>query len=317
MDDSKEGFMKAIDGILGLVIGDAMGVPIEFMDREVLLAKPVTRMLGYGNFEIDKGNWSSNTALSLATMDSLTKCRKIDLNDMMRRYCKWINEGEYTSTGFAFDIGNTTKTALTKYYHDKLAPLKCGGKNVNENGNGSLIRMFPIAYFAYKKELTNEQIEYLAITTSSITHAHEISTLSCYIYMMYINFLLRGYDKYESYIKLRKNDYSMFKKETIKLFKRILNDDISNLTIDDINSSEYVLSSLEAVFWVILNTNSYAESIIGAINLGNASNNIGAITGSIAGIIYGNKNIPENWLNDLVDISLIQKMCSKYEASLK
>ena len=309
--------MKAIDGLLGFAVGDAMGVPIEFTDREVLLTKPVTKMLGYGNYEIEKGNWSDDTSLTLATMDSLTKCEKIDLNDLMRRFCKWVNDGEYSSTGFAFDIGHSTKIALMKYYHDKLAPLKCGGKNINENGNGSLMRMFPIAYFAYKKDLTNEQIEYLAITSSSITHAHEISTLSCYIYMMYINFILRGYDKFESYKLLRRIDYSMFKKENIKVFKRILNEDISKLTIDDISSTGYVLHTLEAVFWVILNTNSYAESIVGAINLGGDTDTIGAITGSIAGLLYGSKNIPENWLNDMQCIPYLKKICTKFESSLK
>lgn len=309
--------MKAIDGILGFAVGDAMGVPIEFMDREILLTKPVTKMLGYGNYEIEKGNWSDDTALTLATMDSLTKCEKLDLNDLMRRFCKWVNDGEYSSTGFAFGIGNSTKIALMRYYHDKLAPLKCGGRGLNENGNGSLMRMFPIAYFAFKKDLTNEQIEYLAITSSSITHAHEISTLSCYIYMMYINFILRGYDKYESYMMLRKIDYSMFKKENIKVFKRILNEDISKLTIDDISSTGYVLHTLEAVLWVILNTNNYAESIVGAINLGGDTDTIGAITGSIAGLLYGSKTIPENWLNDLKSVPYIKKLCTKFESSLK
>ena len=309
--------MKALDGILGLAIGDAMGVPLEFMDREILLAKPVTKMLGYGNYEIEKGHWSDDTALSLATMDSLTKEGKIDLNDIMRRFCKWVNDGEYSSTGFAFDIGNTTKIALMKYYHDKIAPLKCGGKSINENGNGSLMRMFPIAYFAYKKELTNEQIEYLAITTSSITHAHEISTMSCYIYLMYVNFILNGYSKFESYMMLRNIDYSMFKKETIKQFRRILSSDISKLNIDDIYSSGYVLHTLEAALWIVLNTSSYSESIIAAINLGDDTDTTAAVTGSITGLLYGSKTIPESWLNDLKERTYLQKICSKFEASLK
>lgn len=309
--------MKAIDGVLGLAIGDAMGVPIETMDREILLAKPVTKMLGYGNYEIEKGNWSTPTALSLATVDSLTKSGKIDLNDMMKRFCSLVNEGVYSSTGYAFGLGNTTRLALTKYHHDKIAPLKCGGRNITDNGNGSLTRMFPIAYFAYKKDLTNEQIEYLAITTSSITHAHEISTLSCYIYMMYVNFILNGYNKIDSYYKLRTIDYSMFNKKTILLFKNILNDDIARFTIDDIKSSAYSLTSLEAALWVILNTKSYKESIIGAINLGDSTNTIASITGSLAGIIYGKDKIPTLWLNELQNKSYITKMCSKFEASLK
>lgn len=307
--------MKAIDGMLGFAIGDAMGVPIEYTDRSVLLAKPVTKMLGYGNYEIEKGVWSDDTSLSLAAMDSLTKCKKIDYNDMMKRFCKWANTGEYSPIGEAFGIGTTTKYALLHYYSDKKAPLKCGCDSITDNNNGSLSRMFPVAYYLYKRGFTDEQIEYLVIATSSITHSHPISSLACYIYVMYINFLLKGNDKYISYKKLKDIDYSMFNKDTIKVFNRILVKDISKLTIDDIKSTEYVVSTLEAVLWVILNTNNYQESIIGSINLGGDTDTIGAITGSISGLLYGVDNIPSCWTKHLKSIQFLQKLCSKFEAS--
>lgn len=309
--------MKAIDGVLGLAIGDAMGVPIEFTDRDTLLNKPVTKMLGYGNYNVPKGTWSDDTALTLATIDSLYQKKDIDYNDMMKKFCDWINKAMYTGTKEIFDIGTTTKFALMKYYNDHIEPLKCGSTDVNENGNGSLMRMFPIAYYCYKNGFSDQKIEYLSITTSSLTHAHPISTLGCYIYIKYIIHLLEGNDKITSYIMLRHIDYQMFTKDTIKKYHRILEDDITNLSIDKIRSSGYIVDTLEASLWSIMNTNSYEEAVIVAINLGGDTDTIGAITGSIAGLIYGKDTIPERWTKYLNNYTYLTKMVSKWEASLK
>lgn len=306
--------MKIIDGMLGFAIGDAMGVPIEFSSREELLQNPVTKMLGYGQYNIPKGTWSDDTALTLATMDSLTKYPNIDYNDMMKRFCNWINKGSYTADGEVFDVGITTKYALINYLNGEI-PLKCGLNALNSNGNGSLMRMLPLAYYCFKKDLNEEQIAFLAISFSSLTHAHPISQLGCYIYTMYVIFLLKGFDKKESYQKLKTIDLGLFKKDTIKTYQNILENDIYSLTLDDIKSTGYIVDTLEAVLWVILNTNSYKEAIIGAINLGNDTDTIGAITGSIAGLLYSVDSIPDSWSSKLRNIDYLKKLCSKFEAS--
>lgn len=309
--------MKAIDGMLGLAIGDAMGVPLEFRSRDSLLAHPVTKMTGFGNYDLPKGVWSDDTALSLATLDSLTKHPKIDYNDMFKRFCKWVHKASYSSTGEIFDIGTTTKFALMRYYNDSMPPLKCGGTSITDNGNGSLMRMFPVAYYCYIKGLTDEQTEYVAITISSLTHAHAIACLGCYIYIKYVVSILSGNDKITSYNNLKNVDYGMFKKDTLKVYKRILVKDISRLTIDDIKSDGYIVNTLEAVLWVILNTDTYAESIVAAINLGGDTDTVGSITGSIAGVLYGVDQIPVKWSNDLINAPYIWKMCSKFEDAIK
>ena len=307
--------MKILDGIIGFAIGDAMGVPIEFSSREQLLNNPVTKMLGYGQYNVPKGTYSDDTAMTLATIDSLTKCPKIDYNDMMKRYCNWINKAAYTATNEVFDVGNTTRYALAKYMEGEIPPTKCGLDSINSNGNGSLMRMLPIAYYCYKKEYNEEQIAFLAITTSSLTHAHPISQLGCYLYIMYIIFILQGFTKEESYQKLKTIDLGLFKKDTISYYSNILEKDIQTFKIDDIKSTGYVVDTLEAVLWTILNTNSYKDSIIVAINLGNDTDTIGAITGSISGLLYGLKDIPSTWSTKLKNIDYIKKLCSKFEAS--
>lgn len=307
------------DSLYGFIVGDAMGVPIEFEDREKLINKPVTSMLGYGSHDVEAGVYSDDTSMTLATMDSIIKQNGIiNYNDIADRFCNWVNNNEYTATNKIFDIGMTTKYALIKYFNNKIDATMCGGTNINENGNGSLMRMLPIALYCFYKNIKDDnEIFTLVKNSSSITHAHDISILGCYIYVRYVISLLETKNKISSYNFIKKLDYSMFIEEVKLKYSRILFSDISTLNINDINSSGYVVDTLEAVFWIILNCSSYNESIIGAINLGGDTDTIGAITGSIAGILYGYDNISKRWLRKLKNKDYIDEIITKFENVFK
>lgn len=303
------------DSLYGFIVGDAMGVPIEFEDREKLINKPVTSMLGYGSHDVEAGVYSDDTSMTLATMDSIIKQNGIiNYNDIADKFCNWVNNNEYTATNKIFDIGMTTKYALIKYFNNKIDATMCGGTNINENGNGSLMRMLPIALYCFYKNIKGDnEIFTLVKNSSSITHAHDISILGCYIYVRYVISLLETKNKISSYNFIKKLDYSMFIEEVKLEYSRILFSDISTLNINDINSSGYVVNTLEAVFWIILNCSNYNESIIGAINLGGDTDTIGAITGSIAGILYGYDNISKRWISKLKNKDYIDEIIIKFE----
>jgi ADP-ribosylglycohydrolase len=303
------------DSLYGFIVGDTMGVPVEFEDREKLINKPVTSMLGYGSHDVEEGVYSDDTSMTLATMDSIIKQNGIiNYNDIADKFCNWVNNNEYTATNKVFDIGMTTKYALIKYFNNKIDATMCGGTNINENGNGSLMRMLPIALYCFYKNIKDDnEIFTLVKNLSSITHAHDISILGCYIYVRYVISLLETKNKISSYHFIKKLDYSMFIEEVKLEYSRILFSDISTLNINDINSSGYVVDTLEAVFWIILNCSSYNESIIGAINLGGDTDTIGAITGSIAGILYGYDNISKRWISKLKNKDYIDEIIIKFE----
>lgn len=305
------------DSLYGFAIGDAIGVPIEFEHRKNLIKSPVTKMTGYGSYDIDKGIWSDDTSMTLATMDSISEHPKIDYYDMADKFCSWINESKYTATNEVFDIGITTKYALMRYWNDKIDATKCGGNSISENGNGSLMRMMPIAFYCYYKELDDDAIYEIVSHVSSITHAHEISIMGCYIYVKYFIYILNGNDKKTSLKYIRNQDYKWFKEETINEYHRILKDNIKDLDIDDISSTGYVVYTLEAVLWTILNTDSYNQAIIGAINLGEDTDTIGAITGSIAGLLYGYNSIDEEWLKDLKNKEYLDYISRKFTHAME
>ena len=305
------------NSLIGFAVGDAIGVPIEFEHREKLLENPVTKMLGYGSYSVPEGVWSDDTSMTLATIDSIIKNNGINYNNMADCFINWIDNADYTATNEVFDVGITTRYALVRYTNNKLDATKCGGESFNENGNGSLMRMLPIALYCYYKNVNDDELYDIVRNCSAITHAHEISIMGCYIYTNYLLSILNGLDKIESYNLLKNIDYQKhFKKESMDVYKELLEDNIQNYRMDKIKSTGYVKDTLETVIWVILNTNSYKQAIIGAINLGGDTDTIGAITGSIAGILYGMEDIPKKWLNKMKRLDYLEMMADDFDKVL-
>ena len=274
--------LKYIDGLIGFVVGDAMGVPLEFTPREELLKKPVTKMIGNGAYNLPAGTWSDDTSMMIATIDSINAKNGIDLKDIALKFSAFKNHASYTATGEVFDIGNTCRMAIDKFEENREDPTLCGIDDINANGNGSLMRILPIAYYAIEKKLKEYEILELVRQISSMTHAHEISVMGCYFYVRYVIFLLNGKDKYSAYSMAKCVDYGMCK-----------------VKVNDIKSTGYIVDSLEAAIWVTLKSENYKEAVIGAINLGGDTDTIGALTGALAGIVYGYDFIPEEWKDNI------------------
>ena len=305
------------NGLYGFVIGDAMGVPIEFTGRVYDESQKLKDMVGYGSHHVPAGTWSDDTSMTIATMDSMQEKGGIDYCDIMDKFLAWATKSKYTNNGKLFDIGNTTSRALSKYMHNKDNPILCGETGERSNGNGSLMRMLPIALYLYNKDYTEDEELEIIKNISSLTHAHEISVMACKIYVDYLKQIMSGNDKMDSYQEICKKDYnSFFSKETVDKYQKILSGKLQNESINNIVSSGYVISTLESVIWSILNTENYEESIILSINLGHDTDTIGAITGSISGIMYGYESIPQRWLDELKGKDYLNKLIANFEELL-
>lgn len=291
--------MKKIKaGYYGFLVGDAMGVPLEFASREELVKRPVTTMLDNENYKLPAGSWSDDSSMLIATMSSIMAKKQVDCRDIMEKIVEWIDFGKYTSTGEAFDIGRTCLKAVERY-KTGIPVIEAGMEGINFNGNGSLVRMIPIAFYAFMTKMTEDEIIDMVCDVSSLTHRHEISCLGCYILARYTMFLLEGFDAFASYEKIKKLDYSAFADESIKAYERLLFDNVIDYSLNNISSTGYVVDTLEAVIWCVCNTENFEQAVIGAINLGGDADTIGALTGALAGIIYGYDDIPKAWINKL------------------
>lgn len=307
---------KVQSGLLGFAVGDALGVPVEFRNRSVLQNNKIKDMLGYGSHNVPEGTWSDDTSLTIATMDSISQKGIIDYDDIMSRFYEWFINAKYTATDELFDIGITTRNAIENYVKGVPA-IGCGPSGFRENGNGSLMRMLPFAFYLHENKMTDYNEMVFINNASSLTHGHEISMLGCEIYVDYINNILNGMDKEKALQSLNKDKYLQFySSEVVDCYKRIFDNSFKNLKINDIKSSGYVVDSLEASLWCTINSDNFEDAVIKAVNLGEDTDTIGAITGSLNGIIYGLNSIPKRWLDKLKKKDYLEEIANNYVDSL-
>ena len=302
-----------LDGIMGLVVGDAVGVPYEFKSRKTMKLYPATGMIGYGTHYQSKGTWSDDSSMTIATLESLKYNESLD--EMMYRFNDWYRNGEYTATGVMFDIGGTTARAINNYGKHKNI-FTCGETSINSNGNGSLMRILPACIYCFKKYRRGaeetELVNYIH-RVSSLTHAHMISKMACgFYYFMVKNIILRGIDGIRDGIDQAFEFYKGYKE--LKEFRRLENvKEFAKTEEKHIRSGGYVLDSLEASIWCLLNTKTYKDCILKAVNLGSDTDTTAAITGGLAGIVYGYNGIPKTWVNNIKKKNNIIRLC-KMEA---
>ncbi|KFF28336.1 ADP-ribosylglycohydrolase family protein [Chryseobacterium vrystaatense] len=304
-------------GIFGVCIGDALGVPVEFKNREDLRKNPVTGYLEYMSWNQPKGTWSDDSSLTLCIADVLTK--GYDLEKIGQSFVKWNKYGHWTAYGRLFDIGGTTRHSIARLIKGESARFS-GNIFEEDNGNGSLMRTLPLAFYL-KDEGNIEKLYQMVKEVSAITHGHFRSVFACFMYIVFAIELIKGKSKKESYVYMQKMafEYSVnqdFNPCEIELFHRVLKNDISAYPEEEIKSGGYVLHSLEASLWCFLNSETYAEAVLKAVNLGGDTDTTGAITGGIAGIYYGFENIPEEWISGLVRKEDIEVLCEKLQEKL-
>lgn len=303
---------KVKAGIMGVCIGDALGVPVEFKDRDYLKRFPVTEMLEFGSHNQPKGTWSDDSSLTLCLAEILTK--GYNLEKIGQSFVKWVRYGHWTAHGRLFDIGGTTREAIARLIKGESARFS-GNIFEEDNGNGSLMRILPLAFYL-KDEENIENIYRSVKEVSTITHGHFRSVFACFIYVIFTIQLIKGKNKTEAYtymqnLSLEYTEKQWFSLSEVELFHRVLKNDISGYPEDEIRGSGYVLHSLEASLWCFLNSESYSEAVLKAVNLGEDTDTTGAITGGLAGIYYGFENIPQQWVDDLVRKDDIEKLCEK------
>ena len=298
--------MKVKDGIIGLVVGDALGVPVEFQSRESLRMNPVKDMIGHGAHNQPAGSWSDDTSMTLATMASIVNKKAIDYEDLMEEFCNWYLNNKYCQNE-QFDIGIATQNALIEY-RKGIPALECGGTGERDNGNGSLMRILPLAYIP---AIDYETIE----NVSAVTHAHKRSRIACVLYVEIAKSMLENEGfPIEEHIEIASEKIQAYYRDEpeLKHFKRIFEDDLDDE--DEISSKGYVIYTFESVIYCLKNTSNYKDAVLKAVNLGEDTDTVAAICGGLAGIYYGFDDIPIDWIDAIPQIDKVLSLCEKYEA---
>lgn len=320
-----------INGILGLAIGDAFGIPVENTSREALRQNPVTDWREFGAYPVKMGTWSDITASAMCVVDSLKNCGEVDYDDIMNRLGLWKAEVDYTAHEEVFRIDEQLAAALSRYASGTVAE-KCGtGAGTLHEGDScaALARMVPYAYYQEKKYGTYQMRE---LTEEEMTGVHELCTMTnagtvtqvaCGIYVSVARELLCGitpgraaitnglnnafayYDAREEY-KEALNSFAMLRS------MEVLMPDMA------IRSGHSSAETVTAAVWCIMKTcdaNSeqpYVDTVLRAVNLGDNAPAVAALAGGLAGILYGYDAIPEEWKETLARRVWIEDLCRSY-----
>ncbi|UIR57905.1 ADP-ribosylglycohydrolase family protein [Sphingobacterium sp. SRCM116780] len=298
--------------LFGVAVGDALGVPVEFKSRETISRNKVTDMIGFGTYNLLPGTWSDDSSLTFCLAEALTN--GFDLHEIGQNFIKWAYEGYWTPRGIVFDIGIATSQAIYRLKKGEIPEL-AGGFDEYENGNGSLMRILPLLFYISDKPL-NERYQKIK-QVSSITHGHIRSVIACFYYLEFAKQLIEQKDKFEIYQNLKVEITNFLitlsiNQSEISWFDSLLKSNIYEQTEANIKSSGYVLHTIEASIWCLLTTNNYKDAVLKAVNLGEDTDTTGAVTGGLAGLLYGINNIPKSWLQQLARKKDIENLAERF-----
>lgn len=256
--------------LVGLAVGDAVGTTLEFKDRDTYT--PLTDMIGGGPFQLNPGEWTDDTSLALALGHSILAKKTVDQLDILTNFSNWYNDGDFSHNQRCFDIGWTTRTSIENFETSEGTRGTCGSINPRDSGNGGIMRLAPVPIFAnsYQEAVS------LSVEQSITTHGSP----DCVETAEYLGGILWNAITTGEYFYIDKWD-------------------ILNKSRDDISSSGYVVHTAQAALWAIQETNNFKDAILLAANLGDDADTVAAVTGQIAGAIYGYSAIPEEWINKL------------------
>jgi ADP-ribosylglycohydrolase len=300
--------------LIGLAVGDAIGVPAEFKSRRYLIEHPIKDMVGYGTYNLPPGTFSDDTSLSMCLAEVLAD--EYNIEKLAQYLLKWYEEAFWSARGEVFDVGITTEKVMLKLKQGEPAIL-AGNDDEYSNGNGSLMRILPLLFFIHDKPV-QERFKYTS-EVSHVTHRHIRSVIGCFYYLEFARYILRGKTKTEAY-NLLQQEIPVFLQQNnvadteIAHYNRLLKENIALLPDEKIRSSGYVVDTLEASIWAFMTTENYKDAVLKAVSLGDDTDTIASITGGLAGLYYGMESIPAHWIAELArkdEILIIAQLLSK------
>lgn len=292
---SKDKFRGAL---IGLAVGDALGMPIEFKKEGTF--EPVREMRPGGEFKLKAGQWTDDTSMALCIAKSLVEKRDFDPSDIMRKFLRWKDEGYMSSTGYCFDSGETTMMALNEFRDTGEPYRRPPPPESKRTGNGCIMRLAPIPMaFVGNPRMAVD----LSELSSRLTHAAGV----CVDSTRYLGGLIVGALNGVAKEELLSDSYSpvrgyFAKKPMVPEISRIAS---GSFKMNRPKASFIVTDTLEMALWGFFNTSSFKEGMLEVVNRGGDADSYGAVYGQLAGAFYGESAIPESWRKEIAHWELV------------
>lgn len=300
--------------VYGTAIGDAIGVPSEFMSREELQKTPITDMIGnFGVHNQPKGTWSDDTSLMLGMINALTFEPKNQITYSNLNLYSFY-QGEFSIDG-VFDIGITTSRVINKLIDnfDHVGRV-LGETSKNSNGNGSLMRILPLAY--YCKDMSIDETFAITETMSSITHANALSIYCCFFWVQFAKeyFKTKDFDHSLRQTKREVTEHIIVNGEDVfidfPLFEEFVKSNETDMSEENnelYGSSGFVFTTLTSALIILKNAKTFKEVALKSANIGGDTDTIGAISCGLFGYVHGIESIDKQWVNDILGKDLLDE----------
>ncbi len=291
--------------LIGLAVCDALGATLEFKSPGSF--KPITDIVGGGPFGLKPGQWTDDTSMALCLAESLIEKRGFDPVDQLERYVRWFREGYMSCTGTCFDIGGTTREALSEF--ERTRKPYCGTTNPRAAGNGSIMRLAPVPL--YFSASPREAIERSG-DSSRTTHGAAVCVDAC----RYMGGLIVGAVYGVGKDELLADHYTPVsgywrQSPLCPEIDEIAGGSFKRRHPPEIRGTGYVVRSLEAALWAFRKGKDFREGALLAVNLGDDADTTGAVYGQIAGAYYGYEGIPTNWRDMVAMKAEIEELADK------
>ena len=305
--------------MLGLLVGDALGVPYEFTPPHKLPPRDKIEMTPPLDWLpahfVENGTWSDDGAQALALADSLLDCGELSLEDLAEKLAAWQFEGRYAVDGHVFDVGVTTSDAIGRF-RSGVPAREAGPDNEMANGNGSLMRVLPLALWhrGPDAELARD-----AMLQSLVTHGHLRSQLCCALYCLWARRIGDGIESEAAWrgatqslrallptLCAAANAIGEDDEPLQRLMKQVALEEWENELEFHIRPAEeipgdgsgYVVDCLRSARGA-MREGSYEAVVKAAIALGGDTDTTACVAGGVAGLRDGVKAIPVRWRNAL------------------
>lgn len=278
-------------GMLGLLVGDACGVPYEFRDPGELPSFDLLEMEPPKGFlrtyeHVPTGTWSDDGAQALCLFESLRVCGYYHPHDFAMRLLRWHSHGYMAVGGYVFDIGNQTSASIARLNRGMTTSDSglCGERN---NGNGSLMRSLPLALLHKGKDVA---LVMDASRQSRLTHGHARSLVCCSLYCLWARRELEGSARpWEDAVETLRGIYAVD-----PISSKELEEHVKPESVPHGSGSSYVVDSLHSARLACCE-NSYENVVKKAISLGNDTDTTACLAGGIAAIRWGVESVPKRW----------------------
>jgi ADP-ribosylglycohydrolase len=299
-------------GLVGLLVGDALGVPYEFHLAEKIPPRDKIEFEPPPDFRaahgVPPGTWSDDGSLALCLLASLLDCNNVDVDDIGRRFLNWYDDGYMAVDGHVFDIGVQTGTALRRLREGEPA-LTAGPAGEQNNGNGSLMRTLPLALWHRGNDA---QLVWDACIQSRVTHGNERSQVCCALYSLWARRVLDEHrDPWADAVKVLRSLWPETSPMRAELEFQIRPDELVPG-----KGSGYVVDSLRSARWVVSQESTYEGVVKAAIALGDDTDTTACVAGGIAGVRDGIEGIPARWRSALRGRELYEPLLLRLAGSL-